>query len=98
MNRIVYVRVDQLCRCPSMAAYILIIILWTSALYAHAITARFASYDDPSQIVQTPSLSSLTASLKYFQSPVSFASDFLGSGASFYRPLFWLSLAIDEKL
>ncbi len=67
-------------------------------LYTHAVTAGFASYDDVPQIVQNSSLSSLAASLKYFQSPVSFASDLRGSGASFYRPLFWLSLAIDEKL
>ena len=67
-------------------------------LYAHALTGGFASYDDAPQIIQNPSLSSLAASLKYFQSPVSFASDLRGSGGSFYRPLFWLSLAIDEKL
>jgi len=66
-------------------------------LYAHALTGGFASYDDAPQIIQNPSLSSLAASLKYFQSPVSFASDLRGSGGSFYRPLFWLSLAIDEK-
>jgi Flp pilus assembly protein TadD len=90
--------VAQWCRCHPIAAYILASILWTTVLYAHAATAGFASYDDAPQIVQNPSLSSLAASLKYFQSPVSFASDLHGSGASFYRPLFWLSLAIDERL
>jgi hypothetical protein len=43
-------------------------------------------------------LSSLKGSLEYFRSPVSFAPDLRGSGESFYRPLFWLSLAIDEKV
>jgi Flp pilus assembly protein TadD len=97
-NTRLYPRVAQWCRSRPLAAYILASILWTTVLYAHAVTAGFASYDDVPQIVQNPSLSSLAASLKYFRSPVSFASDFRGSGASFYRPLFWLSLAIDEKL
>ncbi len=86
------------CRRHPIAAYVLASILWTTVLYAHAATAGFASYDDSTQIVQNPSLSSLAASLKYFQSPVSFASDLRGGGTSFYRPLFWLSLAIDERL
>jgi len=88
----------QWCHCHPIATYILASVLWTTLLYAHAVTAGFASYDDVPQIVQNPSLASLTGSLKYFQSPVSFASDLRGSGGSFYRPLFWLSLAIDEKL
>jgi Flp pilus assembly protein TadD len=98
MNKSLYGRVAQWCRRRPIVAYILFSFLWTSLLYAHAITAGFSSYDDASQIVQNPSLSSLAASLKYFQSPVTFVSDLRGSGASFYRPLFWLSLAIDEKL
>jgi Flp pilus assembly protein TadD len=98
MNTRLYMRVAQWCRCRPLAAYILASILWTTVLYAHAVTAGFASYDDAPQIVQNPSLSSLGASLKYFQSPVSFATDFRGSGGYSYRPLFWLSLAIDDKL
>lgn len=98
MNTRFYVRVAPWCRSHPVATYVLASLLWTTVLYAHAFTAGFASYDDGPQIVQNPSLSSLAASLKYFQSPVSFASDLRGSGGSFYRPLFWLSLAIDEKL
>src|SRR5580692_5269135 len=98
MNRRLSTRVAQWCRSHPLAAYILASILWTTTLYAQAVTAGFASYDDGPQIVQNPSLSSLAASLKYFQSPVSFVSDLRGSGGSFYRPLFWLSLAVDEKL
>jgi Flp pilus assembly protein TadD len=97
MSTSLYVRVVRWCRRRPIAAYILTSIFWISALYAHAVTSGFASYDDASQIVQNPSLTSLSASLKYLQSPVSFASDLRGSGASFYRPLFWLSLAIDEN-
>jgi protein O-mannosyl-transferase len=98
MNTRFHVRVTPWCRSHPVATYVLASLLWTTVLYAHAVTAGFASYDDGPQIVQNPSLSSLAASLKYFQSPVSFASDLRGSGGSFYRPLFWLSLAIDEKL
>jgi Flp pilus assembly protein TadD len=98
MKAILYVRSAQWCHSHPIATYVLASILWTTVLYAHAITAGFASYDDAPQVVQNSSLSSLAASLKYFQSPVSFASDLRGSGGSFYRPLFWLTLAIDEKL
>jgi len=98
MNTSLYVRAAKWCGSHPIATYVLASILWTTVLYAHAVTAGFASYDDAPQIVQNPSLSSLAASLKYFQSPVAFASDLRGSGGSFYRPLFWLSLAIDEKL
>jgi Flp pilus assembly protein TadD len=98
MDTRLYARTAQWCRCRPIAAYILASVLWTALLYAHAVTAGFASYDDVPQIVQNPSLTSLTGSLKYFHSPVSFASDLRGGGGSFYRPLFWLSLAIDEKL
>jgi len=98
MNTRLHVRLAQWCRRRPVAAYILASLLWITLLYAHAVTAGFASYDDVPQIVQNPALSSLAASLKYFQSPVSFVSDLRGGGGSFYRPLFWLSLAIDEKL
>ena len=98
MNSSLYMRAAKWCRSHPIATYILASILWATVLYAHAITAGFASYDDGPQIVHNGSLSSLAASLKYFQSPVSFVSDLRGSGGSFYRPLFWLSLAIDEKL
>jgi hypothetical protein len=53
----------QWCRRRPIATYVLASILWTTVLYAHAATAGFASYDDASQIVQNPSLSSLAASL-----------------------------------
>jgi protein O-mannosyl-transferase len=98
MTTSLHARMASWRRCHPIAAYVLASVLWITLLYAHAVTAGFASYDDAPQIVQNPSLSSLTGSLKYFQSPVPFASDLRGSGGSFYRPLFWLSLAIDERL
>jgi protein O-mannosyl-transferase len=93
-----YMRASQWCRRHPVASYILASILLVSILYAHAVTAGFASYDDTPQIVQNPTLSTLAGSLKYFRSPVSFVSDFRGNGGAFYRPVFWLSLAVDEKL
>src|SRR5580700_229819 len=93
-----YARMAEWCHGHPIAAYVLASVLWTTLLYAHAVTAGFASYDDAPQIVQNSSLASLTGSLEYFRSPVSFVSDLRGSGGLFYRPLFWLSLAIDEKL
>jgi Tfp pilus assembly protein PilF len=98
VNTRLHRRMAQWCRCHPLATYILASVLWTTLLYAQALTAGFASYDDRPQIVQNPALTSLTGSLKYFQSPVSFASDLRGSGGFFYRPLFWLSLAADEKV
>ena len=93
-----YVRVARWCRCHPIASYVLASALWIAVLYTHAVTAGFVSYDDAPQIVQNPALSSATASLKYFQSRVSFVSNLRGSGESFYRPLFWLSLAVDEEV
>jgi protein O-mannosyl-transferase len=92
------VRVARWCRCRPIATYVLASVLWIAVLYAHAVTAGFVSYDDAPQIVQNPALPSVATSLKYFQSRVSFVSNLRGSGESFYRPLFWMSLAIDEKV
>jgi hypothetical protein len=98
MNTTLYMRTVHLGRTRPITTYAVTSILWITVLYSQALMAGFASYDDAPQILQNPSLSSLTGSLKYFHSPVSFASDLRGSGQSFYRPLFWLSLAVDEKL
>jgi protein O-mannosyl-transferase len=91
-------RMAEWCGSRPVKAYVLASMLWITLLYAQAITAGFASYDDAPQIVQNTSLSSLTGTLKYFRTSVLFSSDLHGSGESFYRPIFWLSLAIDEKL
>jgi protein O-mannosyl-transferase len=73
-------------------------LLWVTLLYGPAIKGGFSSYDDAPQITQNPALSSLSGTLKYFRTSVSFSSDLHGSGESFYRPIFWLSLAMDKKL
>jgi protein O-mannosyl-transferase len=98
MNTRFYVRIAEWCRSRPVIAYVLASLLWVTLLYAQAITTGFSSYDDAPQITQNPALSSLSGTLKYFRTRVSFASDLRGSGESFYRPIFWLSLATDKKL
>jgi protein O-mannosyl-transferase len=86
------------CRRRPTAAYLTISILWILLIYTRVIFAGFAPYDDVAQIVHNPSLSTLGTSLKYFHTSVSFISDLRGSGESFFRPLYWLSLALDKQL
>src|ERR1700712_3761323 len=66
--------------------------------YGYSLGAGFATYDDPILIVGNASVHSVGASLQYFSHPVSFTSDLRSSGETFYRPLFWLSLAVDASV
>jgi len=70
---------------------------WVGLLYRHVIGASFV-YDDVPQILNNPALSSWHSVAGYFRSAVPFNSDFRGFGGFFYRPLFWLSLAIGRML
>jgi protein O-mannosyl-transferase len=70
---------------------------WVVLLYRHVIGAAFV-YDDVPQIQNNPALSSWHSVAGYFRSAVPFNSDFRGFGGFFYRPLFWLSLAMDRML
>jgi len=70
---------------------------WVGLLYRHVIGAGFV-YDDVPQISKNAALSSWHSVVGYFQSAVPFNSDFRGFGGSFYRPLFWASLALDRAL
>jgi len=68
------------------------------ALYWKALSAPFV-YDDLDQIVNNPSLRSWHATFsRFFLSPVSFTTDFLGTGGSTYRPIYWLTLALDRQI
>jgi protein O-mannosyl-transferase len=73
--------------------------LWVLALYWRALGAPFI-YDDLDQIVNNPALGSLHATFhRFWLAPVAFTSEFRGAGGgSTYRPLYWLSLAIDRKV
>jgi tetratricopeptide (TPR) repeat protein len=72
--------------------------IWVLALYWHALSAPFV-YDDIDQIANNPSLLTWHATfVRYFLLPVSFTTNFLGAGGSTYRPIYWLTLALDRQL
>ena len=66
-------------------------------LYRHVIGAGFV-YDDVAQIQKNTALTSWHSLLGYLRSAVPFNNEFRGFGGSFYRPLFWLSLATDRAV
>ncbi len=70
---------------------------WVLLLYRHVLGAPFV-YDDISQIRDNSLLASWSSTLEYFRSSISFSNQYRGAGGSFYRPLFWLSLALDRHL
>jgi hypothetical protein len=73
--------------------------LLLALLYARAIKAPFV-YDDLAQIVHNPNLAPWSIFAKRFlAAPVAFTNDLGGAASgSTYRPLFWLSIAIDYRL
>ncbi len=70
---------------------------WVFLLYRNILAAPFV-YDDMSQIRDNPALASWASTLSYFHSSISFSNQYRGAGGSFYRPMFWLSLALDRHL
>ena len=70
---------------------------WVVLLYRHVIGAPFV-YDDVAQIQNNIALSSWRSAAVYARSAVPFNSEFRGFGGSFYRPVFWFSLALDRAL
>ena len=72
--------------------------IWTLILYWRAIFNPFSSYDDLTNIVSNHGLSSWHGIVFYLRTNVSFVGDLRGSGESYYRPLFWISLALDRAL
>ena len=71
---------------------------WVYVLYSGVLSAPFV-YDDLDQIANNPALQSWhTVYTQFILAPVSLTSAFLGQGGSTYRPLFWVSLAIDRHL
>jgi len=70
---------------------------WVALLYRHVIGAAFV-YDDVAQIQHNPALLSWHSAAQYARAAVPFNNEFRGFGGSFYRPLFWFSLALDYRL
>lgn len=72
--------------------------VWLAVLYSGVLSAPFV-YDDIDQIANNSALQSWHAVYaRFILAPVSFTSGFLGSGGAMYRPLFWISLALDQHL
>ena len=68
--------------------------LWVLVLYHNALHAPFV-YDDIEQIVNNSWLSSIPGVLHLLHTPVNFTNDFLHPGQATFRPVFWVSLALD---
>lgn len=85
------VRHGLLCFCVLAAAWVLL-------LYWHILQAPFV-YDDLDGIVHNPALGSWhTVFHRFILAPVAFTAGFLGAGDSTYRPLFWISIALNWRL
>src|ERR1700728_724220 len=70
---------------------------WVALLYRHGMSGRFV-YDDVVQIQNNPALAFWHSAREYARSAIPFNGQFRGIGGSFYRPLFWFSLALDRFL
>ncbi|HSS19034.1 MAG TPA: tetratricopeptide repeat protein [Pyrinomonadaceae bacterium] len=79
------------------AAPYVVILLWTAVLYFPALTNPFV-YDDQSQIARNPNINSPRAVAVYFRQPSAFDQAFGPQPGTQYRPLFWLSLMIDNVI
>ncbi|HKO63342.1 MAG TPA: tetratricopeptide repeat protein [Pyrinomonadaceae bacterium] len=75
----------------------LVLLLWTTVIYFPALSNPFV-YDDQSQIAKNPNINSPAAVTVYFRQPTAFDQAFAPQPGSFYRPLFWLSLMIDNTI
>jgi tetratricopeptide (TPR) repeat protein len=71
--------------------------IWVLFLYHQSLAGSFL-YDDTPQIRNNPNLLSWRSTFQYFRSAIPFSNEYLTPGGSFYRPLFWISLAIDRRL
>ena len=81
-----------------LSSFCIVAAVWIYCLYSGALHAPFI-YDDLDQIANNPTLQSWHAVYtRFLLAPVSFASGFLGGGGSTYRPVFWISLAVDQHL
>jgi protein O-mannosyl-transferase len=81
-----------------LLSYCIVATAWVCVLYSGILSAPFV-YDDINGIANNPALQSWRALYSHFKlAPVPFTTQFLGSGGSTYRPLFWISLAVDRHL
>jgi hypothetical protein len=85
------------CRMHPTVSFVILSSLWVCLVYRHALAGAFV-YDDVGQIQRNWALASWAAISKYFSSAEHFNRAFLGTGGTFYRPLFWASLIVDRHL
>jgi tetratricopeptide (TPR) repeat protein len=80
-------------------AWLLLFAAWTLLLYSRVLQAPFV-YDDLQQVVRDNNLSTWhTVFSRFVAAPVAFTSELrTARGGSFYRPIYWLSLALDRQL
>jgi protein O-mannosyl-transferase len=88
----------QWCFAHERLSFLVVCTLWVFALYWNALGAPFL-YDDLDQILNNPSLADWhTFAHRFLLAPVAFTTDFRGAGGISYRPIYWISLAIDRHL
>jgi protein O-mannosyl-transferase len=88
----------QWCSRRASLCFALAAAAWVLALYWNAFKAPFV-YDDLEQILNNPALASWRLTIaRFFFLPVAFTNDFLGGGGFTYRPLYWLTFALDRQL
>lgn len=68
---------------------------WVLLLYWRAFQCPFV-YDDLSIVQKNSTILTLHSALRYFGTAVPFSTDFLGPGGAYYRPLTWMSFALDH--
>jgi protein O-mannosyl-transferase len=79
-------------------AFLILSGTWAFFLYWRALFNPFSSYDDFPQIVDNPALGTWQGVSLYLRTNVWFTHDFATTAGSYYRPLYWVSLALDRKL
>jgi Flp pilus assembly protein TadD len=90
--------IRQWCLSHENLAFLAISIFWVFALYWNAIGAPFL-YDDLDQILNNPSLANWHSfAHRFLLAPVTFTTDFRGPGGISYRPLYWITLALDRHI
>jgi protein O-mannosyl-transferase len=88
----------QWCFAHERLSFLVLCTLWVFALYWNAIGAPFL-YDDLDQILNNPSLADWHIfAHRFLLAPVAFTTDFRGAGGLSYRPLYWITLALDRHL
>jgi hypothetical protein len=81
-----------------LLSFSIVAAVWLAVLYSGVLSAPFV-YDDLDQIVNNPALHSWhEVYTRFVLAPVSFTAGFLGNGGTTYRPIFWITLALDQHL